>query len=332
MTFNPLRYLAIVFLLLATAAGQVHTFDPGAYQASDGAVTMSPNGNEVEPYFATKALLVAQDAGLDTRDAAMKWIAWMLPRQRPDGRIDRWCRKGSADWKRCSDADADDAMLALWVELLYRNGTDKGLPLEWQQSVDKALAYEKTLKNRWGVYYISHRNHTALFMDNVEVYSAFKDIGKQISRWDLNGAADMQAKSQELAEAITRVFWDQSAGRFRPSTQKSRPGFYPDVVGQTYPWLESMPTPQDPQQAWNAWKQLYARGWLLETYDPHPWGLLALTALKLSDSATADCWLQQATSHRGSSNWNILEEATFQAVQANVGTNPSSCNGLVPGA
>jgi len=324
--------MAIAFLLIATAAAQVPAFDPGAYQSADGALTLSPNGNEVEPYFATKALIVAAAAGLDTHAAALKWIAWMLPRQRPDGRIDRWCKNPEGSWKRCGDADADDAMLALWAELLYRNGTDKGLPLEWQQSVDMALAYEKTLRNRHGLYYISHRKHTALFMDNVEIYSAFQEIGQQISRWDLNGAAAMHAQSQQLADAITRAFWDQTAGRYRPSTQKSRPGFYPDLVGQTYPWLAAMPTPQDPQEGWKAWKQQYARGWLTETYDPHPWGLLALTALRLDDNATADCWRQQMAARRGGPTWNILEEAAFQAVEAKAQANVGSCQGLVPGA
>src|SRR5947209_5596977 len=244
----------LFYLAAACAVAQVPPLDLSQYQSADGAITLHPGGNQVEPYFATKALLVAQDAGLDSRDAAVKWINWMLPRQRPDGRIDPWCKKPDNSWKRCGDADADDAMLAMWVQLLYRYATDQGLPLEWQQSADKALAYEKRLKERSGVYHISHKNHTPLFMDNVEIYSAFKDIGKQISRWDLNGAADMHAQSQELADAIMRVFWDEAKGVFRPSTQKSKFGFYPDAVGQTYPWLEGMATPQDPQEGWKAWK------------------------------------------------------------------------------
>ena len=321
-----LSSLVFACLLVATATAQVR-FDPGQYQASDGALTLSASGTQVEPYFATKALIVAQDAGLDTHDAAMKWIAWMLPRQLADGRIDRWCLKGNS-WADCGAADADDSMLALWAELLYRNAGDQGLPLEWQQSADRALAYENKLQSRRGTYYISRNKHTSLFMDNVEIYSAFKDIGKQISRWDLSGAATMHEQSQKLADAVNHVFWDPGNGRFRPSTQKSRPGFYPDAVGQTYPWLEEMPTPQDPQEGWKSWKQEYARGWLLETYDPHPWGLLALTAIKLNDLTTAGCWLQQATARRNSSNWNLLEEATFQAVQSAVGTNPAHCSDL----
>ena len=329
-----MRYFTPVFfllLLVSVAAAQDRTFDAGQYQSADGALTMSPNGNEVEPYFATKALIIAEDAGLNTNDAAVKWITWMLPHQRKDGRIDRWCKKADGSWKRCADADADDAMLALWIELLYRHGTDQGLPLEWQQSADKAMAYLKTLHNRWGVYYISHRNHTPLFMDNVEIYSALKEVGKQSSRWDLNSAAVMNAQAQELADAITHVFWDGGKGQFRPSTQRNKPGFYPDAVGQTYPWLEGMPTPQDPQQGWKAWKQQYARGWLMESYDPHPWGLLAVTAIKLSDTTTASCWLQQATARRGGKNWNILEEAAYQAVLFRASATSNSCSDLVPG-
>jgi hypothetical protein len=324
--------LLVSAFLTTYCTAQANKFDPGAYQAPDGALTLDANGSHVEPYFATKALLKAQDGGLDVRDAALKWIAWMLPRQRADGRIDLWCKKDGYDWQRCGAADADDSMLALWADLLYRMAGDQGLPVEWKRSADKALQYEKSLRNRWGVYYVSHKDHTPLLMDNVEVYSAFKDIGKQVSRWDLGSAAMMYAQSQELASAIRKVFWDKKKGQFRPSTQKNRPGFYPDAVSQTYPWLEEMPTPEDPTQGWARWKQLYGAGWLRQTYDPHPWGLVALTSLKLKDERTASCWLSAASPSRGGSNWNILEEATFQAVQSKAAPiDDTNCNDLGSG-
>ncbi len=327
-------FLAVVVtcIMQTFAVAQVRPLDLGAYQGQDGAITLSPNGTQIEPYFATKALLVAQDAGLETHEAAVKWIGWVLAHQRPDGRIDRWCKKGTAEWQRCADADADDSMLSMWTQLLYRNSGDAGLPLEWQRSADLAFAYLKTLKNRWGVYYPSHKNHTPLFMDNVEIYSSFKDIGTRISRWDLGGAAAMNAQSQELANDIQCVFWSDAEGRFRPSVQKIRPAFYPDAVGQTYPWLEGMPTMQDPQQSWESWKQRYASGWLKREFDPHPWGLVALAALKLNDSATAGCWFQKSASQRGNGNWNVLEEASFQVVQSKSKSgDPNICSELVSG-
>jgi hypothetical protein len=57
--------------------------------------------------------------------------------------------------------------------------------------------------------------------------------------------------------------------------------------------------------------------------------LVALTAVKLDDLATAGCWLAQSAPHRNGAGWNVLEEATFQAVQAKTAAN--NCGGLVLG-
>ncbi len=64
------------------------------YQRPDGAITTYFAGDSIDPYFAAKALLAAQDAGMTTRTAATRWIAWLLPRQLADGCFDRYCMKG----------------------------------------------------------------------------------------------------------------------------------------------------------------------------------------------------------------------------------------------
>src|SRR5205807_385490 len=131
-----------------------------------------------------------------------------------------------AAWKPCGSADADDSMLALWLQLLYRLAPDSGIPTEWQVSVQKAQAQLAKLRNgRLGIYHVSGRNHVALFMDNVEVYSGLED-----------------------------------------------------------------------------------------RYDPHPWGLVALAAMKMGDQSSALCWLTHSESLRYSPRWNILEEAVFQGL------------------
>src|SRR5438270_8632503 len=95
-----------------SAAGQFvpQSFVPRNYRSADGALLLQTNGNYVEPYFATKALITAQDAGLDIRQAGLNWIRWALPRQNKDGRFDRYCQRAGADWKPCGAADADDSM------------------------------------------------------------------------------------------------------------------------------------------------------------------------------------------------------------------------------
>jgi hypothetical protein len=305
-----------------------HTeFDAGKYQAADGALLLNVGGNEVDPYFANKALVVADDAGLNIHDAALKWIQWLLPRQQKDGRFARYCRK-NGDWRACAAADADDSMLALWLQLLYRVAPEKGLPPEWQASAARAQQHLSSLRNsRLGVYHVSHRDHVALFMDNVEVYWALKDVTAAQRRLGDPQATKTEAEAESLARGIKRVFWNAKTQTFRASIQKEQPRFYPDVLAQTFPWLASLPLPEgDAASAWARWKQLYGRAWLSNRYDPHPWGLVALTAVKLGDDATAGCWLEHAASARFGENWNILEEAAYQAVQARVGSETKSAS------
>ncbi|MBV9609796.1 MAG: hypothetical protein JO187_09580, partial [Acidobacteria bacterium] len=65
-------HLGLILLLVASAAPCANAagFAPGPYGGKDGALMLLSGGDLVEPYFATKALLVAQDVGLDVGDAA----------------------------------------------------------------------------------------------------------------------------------------------------------------------------------------------------------------------------------------------------------------------
>src|SRR3954451_22307134 len=69
------------------------SFDPNGYQHPDGAISLHYRGDYIEPYFATKALILAQDAGLDVRQPVQHWIQWLLPRQEKNGSFGRYCRK-----------------------------------------------------------------------------------------------------------------------------------------------------------------------------------------------------------------------------------------------
>jgi hypothetical protein len=331
-----LLFLVVVLILGGTLAAQTKKFDPSCCAVAGGALVLNGSAADVEPYFATKALLVAQSGGLDVKATALAWINWLLPRQQSDGRFDRYCRKDNSAWKSCNAADADDSMLALWLELLYRNAPDAGLPAAWKHSADLSRQYLGTLRNsRLGVYHVSHRNHAALFMDNVEVYSALAQVARNERRFGDAAAADADERSaQDLAKSIDSVFWDEHQQRFLPANEKSRPAFYPDVVAQTYPWLAGMPTPEGSvQQAWARWRRFFAPMWLDNRYDPHAWGLVAVAALDVGDLHTAGCWLDRAATHRGDHEWNILEEAAFQVVDAAVpqSERAGDCTSLVNG-
>lgn len=314
-----LLVLALVTgLACGSLSAQTATFRPQTFQLPDGAMTLNADGKYVEPYFATKALIVAQDGGLDIRQPALAWINWELARQRPDGLFRRFCR-ASAQWRDCAPADADDAMLALWMQLLYRMSPAGGMPAAWQRSVDlSAKQLEKLYNHRLGVYHISRRNHVALFMDNVEVYAAWKDIACEQTRLgESDDATRTNARADKLRASIDHVFWNHREKRFDPSMQKDRPAFYPDDVAQIYPWLANMGVPgEDAREAWDQWKHAFGAGWIERRYDKHPWGLVALAAEKVGDSNTAACWTSHSDPLRSSDSWNVLEEAVWQALHA----------------
>ena len=314
--------LLLLTSLALYASPSAREFDPNGYQRPDGAISLLHHGDYIEPYFATKALLLAQQAGLDIREPVRQWIKWLLPRQDKHGGFGRYCRKPGSDWKLCAAADADDSMLALWLEMLYTNAPNSGIPPEWQPSVRKARDSLNRLRNRrLGVYHISGSNHVALLMDNVEVYSALMAIAHSEERFgNLKQAQSTYREAEKLNFGIQRVFWNKHAGWFRPSIQRSRSAFYPDVVAQVYPWLANLPMESEVQtrEAWDRWRNRFASEWLDKKVDPHPWGLVAMAALKFGDDASAACWLSRSEPLRYSTNWNVLEESAFQAVQAHL--------------
>src|SRR2546423_8472528 len=102
----------ILVLLLSSVAVCASTsasrFDPNGYQFSDGAISLHHRGDYIEPYFATKALILAQEAGLDVRGPAERGIQWLLPRQEKNGSFGRYCPKVEVDRKLCAPAVAED--------------------------------------------------------------------------------------------------------------------------------------------------------------------------------------------------------------------------------
>ena len=163
-------------------------------------------------------------------------------------------------------------------------------------------------------------------MDNVEIHAALKSIARdQLRLGDARRARETDVRAAYLARDVLTVFWRAEAGTFVVSTQE-QPGraFYPDVVAQTYPWLLDLPTPAgDPRPAFAEWRRRHGTDWLSLRQDEYPWGLVALTALKLGDAETARCWLGRTVPLRFGQRWNVLEEAIHQALVARLGPPPA---------
>ncbi len=287
------------------------------YQRPDGAITVLLHGDVVDPYFAAKALISADDAHTNVRSAAVKWIEWLMPRQKAGGNFDRFCdRNGSI--VACAQADADDSAIALWIELLVRYTPNTKMSPKWQSSMDSSIRYLDGLYDAHrGVYQISPTLPVALLMDNVEVYEAMQALTAYYTRNGNAGAAGKwRSRSQNLSENIKKVFW--ASGRYEPSTQHlADHSFYPTEVAQVFPILSDIGIPGQSSATFYAkWMKRNCQAWLELPKHDYPWGLVALASQKFGDKSAISCWHAHAAPFRHGAHWNVLEESLFTAFEA----------------
>ena len=295
------------------------------FQHSDGAIPIINNDDRVDAYFATKGLLAAHEAGLDIRKAGFKWVDWLLPRQKADGRFMRYTRQPNSSgvkvWKTTDIADADDALLALWMELLYTLTPAEGMPVSWQKSVALASDHLDSLRDKRGYYYIARTNQVGLFMDNAEIYQSMVSIAREQGRLGYDEAAVTTAGvAAKLGASIQKVFWDKKLGEFRVSTQIIPDSkFYPRATAQVFPMLSGLDSPiASHAKVLDQWLEHHGNDWLTMRYDDYPWGLVAFAAWKVGDTNTALAWQNKNKALRYGDRWTILDEAIYQGLQANL--------------
>ncbi|MEP6609344.1 MAG: hypothetical protein ABJA83_11765 [Burkholderiaceae bacterium] len=320
-----MRLIAIALLCVTTvtmAAENANELDLTGYQSEDGAIRANFGGNVVDPYFASKALLEAKRLGLDISAPGLSWINWALARQSPDGRLERYCNRAAMPdkWSVCASADADDAMMAIWIQLLIAAEPVTGMPAAWRTSMARASRQLMHLRHRRsGLYQISATQPVALFMDNIEAYAALRAAARDQQRTGHRATSRKTLEDAEnLRRQVVKTFWNPSTKRFKVSTQFApEHAFYPDEVAQIYPWLDDVATEEGGTDTYAEWMRRNGTSWLDLEADHYPWGLVALAAYKAGDSARTQCWLVKSAPLRYSARWNILEEALFQGLQAN---------------
>lgn len=292
------------------------TLDLHGYADAQGAIRVLRGGDQVDPYFALQALLLARDHGLDVQALQARWIAWIAEHQQPVGVLARYCPapRRPGGWRACARADADDASLALWLRLL------RGVPAAQRQALqvdalqaEAEVALARLRDARTGLYHVSPDLPYSLWMDNLEVWSALP--------------------SRALSEALLRHFWQPQAQRFRVSTQRlhvDMPGrFYPEATAQIFPLLVGWPAPGgpgfealatdpalraalDPGQLYARWMQAHRAQWLAQMAHDYPWGLLALLAWQQGDLHTVRCWQQRTVHLRHGARWTVTDEVVAQ--------------------
>jgi hypothetical protein len=310
--------LISLFFTLQPSAVMAADFDLSKYQEADGAIVTWHGSGVVDPYFAMKALLMAKDAGLSIRKPAMAWVEWMLKMQRPDGLFERYKLDENKQWKSYAQADADDALLAIWIQLLHSLAPREGLPAAWQESAKKAEEQLEKLHNKEsGIYHISEALPVGLLMDNIEIYTAFESIAKDLKRLGQHSRAKEYAqKADKLHQGILTVFNPTDSTQCLITTQtRTEKEFYPDKVAYIFSLPYVLEDKKILVEKYKQWIRSHRKEWFSKLNDNYPWGLLAVISLAVGDSDTASCWRNMML-HQGERKfWNVMEEAALQHIE-----------------
>jgi hypothetical protein len=313
LTFLQYSFL-VYFLTFNNSMAGILEID--GFQRPDGAITSFFGGDFVDPYFATKSLLIARNSGLASELQVNSWINWAIRIQNSNGLFGRYKINTNGAWDTILASDADDAMLALWLELLYTTKNPKKMDAKWLQSIEKAEhQLAKLLNTEKNIYHISETLPVGLLMDNAEVYSAFVNIANSLKQYGLyDKSLYYSNKAKNLKIAIITVF--SSDNHYLVSTQIDNGNqFYPDKAAQLFPVIHQLINSDVAQSTYKNWISSNKDEWLEQRNHDYPWGLFAILSLEMNDVFSASCWRNHAEPMRYSKNWNILEEVSLQVVK-----------------
>ncbi|MDE3059906.1 MAG: hypothetical protein KGJ06_02725 [Pseudomonadota bacterium] len=318
MNWRALLYLYMVLIAWLPVKAIAEPLDLSAYQEKDGAIVTWRGSGVVDPYFATKALLMAADAGLSIEEPAKAWIAWLLPRQQSNGLFNRYKYDPDKGWQSYDAADADDALLALWIELLYRLAPPGNMSSAWKISIKKAETGLSVLyAKESGIYHVSSTLAAGLLMDNLEIYASFQRIAKEQRRIGLSAQAkDYIARANRLRQDLLNVFRPDKDKPFLISTQPRKESeFYPDKVAQLFSLFYGLEDRESALHEYRNWIRSNRKEWLSRIRKNYPMGLLAVIALSLEDTDTASCWRNIVLRNHEDILWNVMEESALQQIQ-----------------
>ena len=302
--------LALVSLLGTSAPGHAAALSLPGYADAAGAIAVQHQGGTVDPYFVLQALLLARQHGLDTQTYDVPWARWLLARQKPDATFDRFCRTGPA-WTACKTADADDALLALWMRFIDTlPPAVRQEPAFVRSQAAAGATLQRLVSPPTGVYLVSPVYMHALFMDNLEVWTH-----------PPAHAAAQNPQRTSFGASIQRVFWDESQQRYHVSTQPEQKGealrFYPDAVAQIFPHTVNFPfIPGGARLHYRRWMHQHRAEWLRQVETDFAWGLIATVALQRGDLVSVRCWQHKALPARHGPHWTVTDEVVQQILQA----------------
>jgi hypothetical protein len=279
-------------------------------QAPDGAIVLTPGGNYVEPYFATKALLVAQDSGMDIRNVAQLWIRWALPRQTAHG-----LTVTNVAQSATQNADSTDSYAATFLTLVWNawrsgdaNARSYILSLSYQLDVIGGVLIQTQQSD--GLTWAKPDYQIKYLMDNCEAYRGLRDLAStfQNAFGDTAKAAYYNAAADKMLNGIlgmwlngTRAVYKDGIGRLAAPNMGT---WYADASAQVFPVLMGVVNSSDyrAQQSYAAFNAAWP-GWpnlSFNSQDPFPWCLIADAAAAMGDTGRLGTYIDTVQRRYGS--------------------------------
>ncbi len=294
------------------------------FATGDGAYYTTIGGQVVDPYFVNKGFIIALQANAPLQTEFVRWIDWLLPKQRKDGGFDRFCPTADKTWRQCMPADADDSMAASTIEMLHTAMKKNWVPAPQQNAAKKAVLNSHQLLARLRnpktqLYKAFADVELYYLMDNIEVYEALRAVGGR--------ATEMRAN--QLAAAIRQQFWDGT--QWKPAfPEYDRPQFYPHTLASAYLWQTGVIPAAESDSATAAWLAQNAGTWLSRQADHYAWGLIAW---KMHQTAPiqAACWRASLRPFQSTIGWTVLD-AMIDLSLEHQGIAKQCATGLAPAA
>ena len=279
--------------------------NPASFATGDGAYFTTIGGHVVDPYFVNKSFIIALEANAPVQSEFVRWLQWLLPRQRADGGFDRYCIDSKKQWKNCMKADADDSMAATTMQMIAM-ATQKGW-IPAAQAADAARASRsarkllgKLFNPKSALYKVFADTEIYYLMDNAEVYDGLR-------------ASGASAAANALATAMRQQFFDGT--NWKPAIPEYKEErFYPHSLAHAYLWGTSILPAAEASGAMARWLSANSTTWLQRTGDAYAWGLVAWE-LRTHAPTHAACWRASLRPFPETLGWTVLDAFVDQSLQ-----------------
>jgi hypothetical protein len=296
------------------------------FAGADGALTVFPRGDYVEPYSAIKALIAAHRLGVDVHAQAEAFTAFIKPFQQANGPFPRICRSNGDRWLACGPSDADDSLAVMWCALSSEVlPEDRRLDATCERALENLATLWEPQKETFRAMF---GGQAAYFADNVEVMMFLKRLRAHKSSFTRHVDALAKLPSQAVMEdALRRNYGYDPARTLEPKVASLPPtpyAFYPYGVAPLYPMIYDLRTGAERKHDWAAWRAKYGKQWLDGKLDHFPWGLAAWAAYQSGDRASTQAWLDNSVQWKKDNRWNIMEEGMQLGLKTALAQSPET--------